>query len=93
MNRIKELREYNHVTQRQHAQYLNVNQNTISNYENGNREPDLGILKKIAKYFNVTIDYLLASTEEDIILITKRDLNELKKATETINKITSKLGF
>ncbi len=91
MNRIKELREKSNITQFELAQYLNVTQNTISNYENGIREPDLAIIKKIAKYFNVTIDFLLATSEEDIILITKKDLNELKRATDVINNITNKL--
>lgn len=42
---------------------LNMSQNTISRYENGEREPGLEELVRIADYFNVSIDYLLERTE------------------------------
>ena len=38
---------------------LNMNQNTISRYENMEREADYETLIKIADYFHVTLDYLL----------------------------------
>ena len=41
---------------------LNTNQNTISRYETGEREPGINELIKIADYFNVSIDYLLERT-------------------------------
>ena len=40
-----------------------MSQNTISRYENGEREPGLEELVRIADYFNVSIDYLLERTE------------------------------
>lgn len=42
---------------------LNMNQNTISRYENGEREPGIAELILIADYFNVSIDYLLERTD------------------------------
>ena len=42
---------------------LNMNQNTISRYENGEREPGIKEIISIAEYFNVSIDYLLEQTE------------------------------
>ena len=36
-----------------------MNQNTISRYENLEREADYETLIKIADYFNVSLDYLL----------------------------------
>ncbi len=36
-----------------------MNQNTVSRYENGEREADYETLIKIADYFDVTLDYLL----------------------------------
>lgn len=41
---------------------LNTNQNTISRYETGEREPVINELIKIADYFNVSVDYLLERT-------------------------------
>ena len=42
---------------------LNTNQNTISRYETGEREPGITGLIQIADYFNVSIDYLLERTD------------------------------
>ena len=38
---------------------LNMNQNTISRYENLEREADYETLIKLADYFDVSLDYLL----------------------------------
>ena len=45
------------------AMSLNINQNSISRYETGEREADYATLIAIADYFNVSIDYLLGRTE------------------------------
>ena len=42
---------------------LNMNQNSVSRYETGEREADYATLIKIADYFNVSIDYLLERTD------------------------------
>lgn len=42
---------------------LNTNQNTISRYETGEREPGIAELIKLANYFDVSIDYLLEQTD------------------------------
>ena len=42
---------------------LNLNQNSISRYENGEREADYSTLIAIADYFNVSVDYLLGRTD------------------------------
>ena len=57
--RIKELREKKNITQLKLAVDLNLNQNTLSRYETGEREPSYDVLIKIADYFNVSIDYLI----------------------------------
>ena len=43
---------------------LNTNQNTISRYETGEREPGIVELIRIADYFNVSVDYLLERTDD-----------------------------
>ena len=42
---------------------LDMNQNSISRYENGEREADYATLIRFADYFNVSIDYLLERTD------------------------------
>ncbi|MBR1739215.1 MAG: helix-turn-helix transcriptional regulator [Ruminococcus sp.] len=62
--RLKELRKKKGISQQRLAMELNVNQNTISRYETGEREADYKTLIMIADYFNVSIDYLLERTDE-----------------------------
>lgn len=61
--RLKELRKKKNITQLRLAMDLNMNQNTISRYETGEREAGYNELIKIADYFNVSIDYLLERTD------------------------------
>ncbi|MBQ8426695.1 MAG: helix-turn-helix transcriptional regulator [Clostridia bacterium] len=61
--RLRELREKKKISQLQLALVLNMNQNSISRYENGQREADYATLIAFAEYFDVSIDYLLERTE------------------------------
>lgn len=61
--RLKELRKKKRVSQLKLALDLNMNQNSISRYENGVREADYATLIAFADYFNVSIDYLLERTD------------------------------
>lgn len=63
MIRLKELREKRRLSQITLAMELNLNQNSISRYENGEREADYSTLIAIADYFNVSVDYLLGRTD------------------------------
>ena len=62
--RLKELRTAKGISQLKLAIDLNMNQNSISRYENGIREADYATLIKFADYFNVSIDYLLERTDD-----------------------------
>ncbi len=53
--RLKDLREDNDLTQSTIAEYLHVKQNTYSQYENGQREIGLGMLIKLAVFYNTSI--------------------------------------
>lgn len=61
--RIKEIRTAKGITQLKMALDLHMNQNSISRYENGEREPSVSGLIAIADYFDVSVDYLLNRTE------------------------------
>ena len=65
--RLKDLRKSKNVSQLKMAIDLNMNQNSISRYENGQREADYKTLIAIADYFNVSIDYLLERTNNPTI--------------------------
>lgn len=59
MKNLKNVRESRNMTQGQVAKILNVTQQAYSRYENNIRQPSFEIIIKLAKYFNVSIDYLL----------------------------------
>lgn len=63
MFRLKELRERRRLSQVTLAMDLNLNQNSISRYETGEREADYTTLIAIADYFGVSVDYLLGRTD------------------------------
>mgnify|MGYP003309256148 CR=1 FL=1 len=62
--RLKELRKSKGISQLKLALDLSTNQNTISRYENGEREPGIRELIMIADYFGVSLDYLLERTDD-----------------------------
>nr|MBQ8245186.1 helix-turn-helix transcriptional regulator [Oscillospiraceae bacterium] len=63
MFRLKEVRKKKHISQLKLAMDLDMNQNSISRYETGEREADYATLIRFADYFGVSIDYLLGRTD------------------------------
>ena len=61
--RLKELRKKRKISQLKLALDLDMNQNSISRYENLEREADYITLIKFADYFDVSIDYLLGRVD------------------------------
>jgi len=61
--RLKQLRKEKKLSQLRLAIDLDMNQNTISRYENMEREADYITLIRFADYFNVSLDYLLGRTD------------------------------
>lgn len=57
--RFKELRVNTGVTQTEVSKYLGITKATVSYYESGKRMPSNLIIRKIANYFKVPIDFLL----------------------------------
>lgn len=55
---IRQLREEIELKQYALASKLRIAKNTMSQYENGTRTPDLETADKIANEFNVSLDYL-----------------------------------
>ena len=50
-------------TQKDIASYLGISRVAYTQYELNNREPDYETLVKLAKYFDVSVDYLLGKKE------------------------------
>lgn len=63
-NKIRELRLQHHMSQVELSKVLHVSQQTITKWENGKAEPSSGALASIAKYFNVSADYLIGNPKK-----------------------------
>lgn len=61
--RLLDLRKDAGLTQEQLSESLHVNKHSISSYERDKSEPPDEIKIRIAKYFGVSIDYLLGLTD------------------------------
>ena len=83
---LRKLRTDNSLTQEELSKKLNVSPSTISQYENGIREPGISQLINIAKTFNVSVDYLLGLT--NIKELDSKQVSDIAKKVvrELINK-------
>lgn len=60
---LRAIREDKDIKQKDIAAYLNVSQNTYSQYETGVISLTADVLIKLADYYNVSVDYLLDRTD------------------------------
>ena len=58
-NRFRQLIDDRQIGRKELAEQLNIAYSTLGNYLNGDREPDINMLIKIADLFSVSIDYLV----------------------------------
>ena len=86
------LRKQNKMTQRELGEVLGYGYTTISNYENGRNEPSIYDLKKIANYFEVTIDYLVGNTSKINSEQSYEYTKELESIRETLNELSNKIN-
>lgn len=56
---LRNLIEERNITQKELAKHLNIAPSTLGSYVQNARTPDFSTLKSLAKYFEVSIDYLL----------------------------------
>ena len=88
MNRLKELRKEKNLYQIDVANYLNLKQNSYSQYETETSNIPTIKLKKLALYFNVSIDYLLGLTDIKMaykpshVIKVENNMNRLKDVRE-----------
>jgi HTH-type transcriptional regulator, competence development regulator len=61
--RLKALRLQKKLTHQDMADFLGITRQGYSKYENGQSQPDIETINKLAEFFNVTTDYLLGRTD------------------------------
>ncbi len=62
--RLRDLREDNDLTQKQLVEILGMHKTTYTNYEQGLREIPFELAVRLAKLYNVSLDYIAGLTNE-----------------------------
>lgn len=62
-DRLKLLRHEKKITQKALAQIVLLPRVTYAHYEIGKRAPDLDTVIRLARFYNVTVDYLVGNSE------------------------------
>ena len=83
-NRIVHLRERRGLTQEDLAAKLGISRSALSHYEKDRRQPDFETLKKIANFFNVSIDYLLNQIDDPVTPV--KDIKQFISSLELSDK-------
>jgi transcriptional regulator with XRE-family HTH domain len=76
-DRIRILRERKGLSQKHLAYKLGIPNQSLSNYERGFREAPAEVLRKIADFFGVSVDYLLGRESIVYDRNSPKDLKEL----------------
>jgi transcriptional regulator with XRE-family HTH domain len=57
--RLKSLRKERKLSQQELSDRIGINRATYARYETNDNQPDFDTLRKLAEFFEVTVDYLL----------------------------------
>lgn len=78
MNRLRELREKRQLSMKETAKRLKMPYTTYVNYEKETREPNSETLVTLARFFDVTVDYLIGNVNDPLFYLdNKRILAEI----------------
>jgi len=88
--KIKELRASKKLTQAKLAKRLHVSASTISSYEVGDRQPSYDIIVRISRFFNVTTDYLLGVSAQDMVDVSGLSSSQLNIVRELVIEFKNK---
>lgn len=83
INRIKQLRKRDGMDQLELAEFLNISQSTLSNWERGVHDIDNNALVILSQKFNVTTDYILGKS--DIPYNTYNEQNIQNNSSSVLN--------
>lgn len=81
--KLKKLRTEKGLSQLEFSSILNISNTTLSMYESNKRIPSDDIKKKLADFFNVSLDYLMGISE------LKNTTDSISKAVETDFELTN----
>ena len=68
---------------KQLGEVMGLAESTISQYENGKRQPDYETLLRLGEYFGVSVGYILGIEEKTPLVNDDEELNELLETLKT----------
>ncbi len=94
------LRKSHHYTQEELAERLDISRQAVSKWETGATIPDVEVLLKISKLYNITINDILEpriqpqriTDFEQIAVIPEKELREVLKQFDTNSLVTALMG-
>lgn len=85
---LKKLRERDELPQIRFAKEIGFSQAAVSAWENNTREPGIEALIKIARYFNVSVDFLIEGKKNSIPTQKKAELSpDAKELLDIFNTL------
>ncbi|HBJ2623439.1 TPA: helix-turn-helix domain-containing protein [Clostridium botulinum] len=92
-DRLKELRIEKNLLQKDLANFLNITTSAYGYYEQGKRIPDSDTVKKIADFFNVSLDYLIGNSDikESAEILINNNLSTKANNSPIDDKLIEKL--
>lgn len=91
--RIKELRKRLSMNQKDFAASLNIQQSTLSSYENGTITPSTEILLAIAQKYNVSLDWLFGISQRTTTISSLSDVLDFIFRMNELNEIRYELDI
>ncbi|GAK11359.1 HTH-type transcriptional regulator Xre [Geomicrobium sp. JCM 19039] len=86
-NRLSSLRKKKGLSQQELTNLLKLNRSTYSRYETEATEPDYDTLLKLAKFHDVSVDYLLGNTESTTVNVAGQEIELNKTELKVFNEI------
>lgn len=91
MIRLRELRAEKNISQRKMAETFSVSQGTYNNWEQGNTQPSIEQLIELARFFGVSVDYLIGNSDDEGYIKIQEVLSQADIATlHTVNALPEK---
>lgn len=84
--KLKLLRKTQNKTREQVASDLGIKVRALQTYETGERIPPTEMLAELAKYYNVSADYILGLSD---IATTEANIEEIKFSNDVMNKLAT----
>lgn len=84
--KLQEIREFEGLTQKEIAEYLQIDRSTYSGYEIGKDIIPLEKLNDLANYFHTSLDYLVGNNNNREQILKSQKINQ-NHVSETLKKV------